>query len=242
MASIVGCARNFDFLTEKLFTPCARGDRRYLHLFFIVMKKITHPQLIRYGIASSFLMLATMAHAVTTLVSPSRYSITEGVAFTLGNNGASDFLFNWTDPSGAPPLSSSNSVDPTLILTLGQTYTFQRITTAHPFVIMNNTAAAFMNGIDGTYSRTTGSSTDITNATLTPMANFTADPGTPGNTISWTPSEVGDFWYTCTVTSHPDMAGKITVIPEPSAFGLIAGGFAFVAFRRRRSFGRDTGK
>jgi hypothetical protein len=206
------------------------------------MKNKTYPQLIQYGIASSFLMLATMAHAVTTLVSPSRYSVSEGVAFTLGNSGASDFLFNWTDPSGAPPLSFSNIADPTLILTLGQTYTFQRITTAHPFVIMNNTAAAFMSGTDGTYSRTTTSSTDINNATLTPIANFTANPGNPGNTISWTPSQVGDFWYTCTVTSHPGMAGKITVIPEPSAFGLIAGGFAFAAFRRRRGFGRDSGQ
>lgn len=187
-------------------------------------------------------MLATKAHAVTTLVSPSRYSATEGVAFTLGNNGASDFLFNWTDPSGIPPLSFSNIADPTLILTLGQTYTFQRITNAHPFVIMNNSAAIFMSGTDGNYSRTTTSSTDINNATLTPVANFTANPGTPGNTISWTPSQAGDFWYTCTVTSHPGMAGKITVIPEPSAFGLIAGGFAFAAFRRRRGFGRDGGK
>ena len=187
-------------------------------------------------------MLATMSHAVTTLVSPSRYSVTEGVAFTLGNNGASDFLFNWTDQSGAPPLSSSNVADPTLILTLGQTYTFQRITTAHPFVIMNNTAAAFMSGADGSYSRTTTSSTDINNATLTPIANFTANPGTPGNSISWTPSQVGDYWYTCTVTSHPGMAGKITVIPEPSAFGLLAGGFAFAAFRRRRGFGRYSEK
>lgn len=206
------------------------------------MKNKTHPRLIQCGVASSFLMLATMSHAVTSLVSPSRYSVTEGVAFTLGNNGAADFLFNWADPSGAPPLSFSNIADPTLILTLGQTYTFQRITTAHPFAIMNNTAAAFMSGADGTYSRTTTSSTDINNATLTPIANFTANPGTPGNTISWTPGEVGDFWYTCTVTTHPGMAGKITVIPEASAFGLIAGGFAFGVFRRRRGFGRYNGK
>jgi plastocyanin len=206
------------------------------------MKTKIHPRLIQYGIASSFLMLTTMSHAVTTLVSPSRYSVTEGVAFTLGNNGAADFLFNWTDPSGAPPLSFSNIADPTLILTLGQTYTFQRTTGAHPFAIMNNTAAAFMSGADGTYSRTTTSSTDINNATLTPIAAFTADPAPTTDLISWTPSQVGDFWYTCTVTSHPGMSGKITVIPEPSAFGLIAGGFAFAAFRRRRSFGRYSDK
>lgn len=200
------------------------------------------PRLIQYGIATSFLMLTTVSHAVTTLVSPSRYSVTEGVAFTLGNNGASDFLFNWTDPSGTPPRSSANIADPTLVLTLGQTYTFQRITTAHPFVIMNNTAAAFMSGTDGAYSRTTNILTDINNATLTPIANFTASPGTPGNTITWTPSQVGDFWYTCTVTSHADMAGKITVVPEPSAVGLVAGGLAFAGFHRRRGSSRSSEK
>ena len=206
------------------------------------MKSKTHARLIQYGIASSFLMLATMSDAVTTLVSPSKYSVTEGVAFTLGNNGASDFLFNWTDPTGAPPQNFSNIADATLILTLGQTYTFQRISTSHPFAIMNNTAAAFMSGTDGTYSRTTTDSTVITNATLTPVVNFTANPGIPGNTISWSPNQVGDFWYTCTVASHPDMAGKITVIPEPSAFGLIAGGLAFAALRRRRDFGQTSKK
>ena len=206
------------------------------------MKNKTYPRLIPSGIASSFLMLTTMSHAVTTLVSPSRYSVTEGVAFTLGNNGASDFLFTWTDPSGAPPLSSSNIADPTLILSLGQTYIFQRITTAHPFAIMNNTAAAFINGADGTYSRTTTNSTDINNATLTPIADFTASPAPTTDLITWTPGQVGDFWYTCTVTSHPGMAGKITVIPEPSAFGLIAGGFAFAAFRRRRGISRYSKK
>ena len=187
-------------------------------------------------------MLATMAHAVTTLVSPSRYSVTEGVAFTLGNNGAADFHFNWTDPSGAPPLSFSNIADPTLILTLGQTYTFQRTTGLHPFVIMNNTAAAFMSGTDGAYNRTTSSSTDINNATLTPIADFTADPAETTDLITWTPSQTGDFWYTCSVTGHPGMAGKITVIPESSAFGLIAGGFAFAALRRRRGISRYSKK
>lgn len=183
------------------------------------MQNKTHLRLLQCGILSCSLILATTSHAQTTLVSSNVYSVDSGVAFTLGNSGASSFLFNWTDPTGATPASFSNIADPTLVLTLGQTYTFQRITTAHPFVIMNNTAAAFMSGTDGTYSRTTTSSVDITNATLTPIADFTAIPGTPGNTISWTPSQVGDFWYTCSVASHPDMAGKITVtsvvVPQP---------------------------
>lgn len=200
------------------------------------MKIKKYSRLIYVGIASSFFMLATMSHAVTTLVSTSRYTVTEGVAFTLGNSGASDFLFNWTDP-GAGGASFSGIADPTLVLTLGQTYTFQRTTTAHPFVIMDNTAADSISGEDGTFVRTT--TLDISGATLTPVEDFTANPATvddPGNTISWTPTEVGDYWYTCTVTSHTGMTGKITVIPEPSTIALLAGGFAFAALRRRRRF------
>lgn len=201
------------------------------------MKYKTHPRLIQCGIASSLILLTTMSHAVTTLVSPSRYSVTEGVAFTLGNNGASDFLFNWTDPAGAPSSSGLNIADPTLVLTLGQTYSFQRTSLAHPFALMDNSAAAFISGTDGSFSRTTSDSTLISAATL-----FTVSPGTPGTAVSWTPDQVGDFWYTCTVLSHPGMTGKITVIPEPSAFGLIAGGFACAALRRRRGFARVNEK
>lgn len=199
------------------------------------MKIKKHPRLIYCSIASSFFMLATMSHAVTTLVSPNRYTVTEGVAFTLGNISASHFTFNWTDP-GLNGVSFAGIEDPTLVLTLGQTYTFQRISDFHPFVIMDNTAADFIDGSDGTFFRTSTSASDISGATLTPVEDFTANPGTPGNTISWTPTEVGDFWYTCTVTSHTAMTGKITVIPEPSTIALLAGGFAFAALRRRRRF------
>lgn len=168
---------------------------------------------------SCSLMLATISPAQTLIVSPAVYSVNSGVAFTLGNNGTSDFLFNWTDPTGATPLSFSNISDPTLILTVGQTYTFQRISGAHPFAIMDNSAAAFMTGTNGSYSRTTSSSTDINNATLTPIADFTADPGPTSDLISWTPTQLGDFWYTCTVTGHRGMSGKFTVtsavVPPP---------------------------
>lgn len=175
------------------------------------MKNKTHLRLLQCGILSCSLILATPSHAQTTLVSPNVYSVDSGVAFTLGNSGATSFLFNWTDPTGAPPPSFSNIADPTLILRIGQTYTFQRITAAHPFAIMNNSAAAFMTGTDGSYSRTTADINVINNATLTPIADFTANPGPTTDFISWTPSQVGNFWYTCTVTSHPGMSGKFIV-------------------------------
>ena len=188
--------------------------------------------------ASVMLLLTTLtfsAQAVTTLVSPSVYSVTEGVTFSLANNGASDFLFSWTDPTGAPANSFTNIADPTLRLTIGQTYNFQRTSGFHPFVIMNNTAAAFMSGTDGTYNRTTSSSTDINNATRTPIANFTADPAPTSDLISWTPSQSGDFWYTCSVQGHPAMTGKIAVaVPEPSSLSLLLLSLGALSLHRRR--------
>jgi hypothetical protein len=197
-----------------------------------------------YGLSASprliplfFLLLIThtfSAQAVTTLVSPSIYSVTQGVAFSISTSGSSDFLFSWTDPFGTPAKSFTNIADPTLRLTIGQTYNFQRTSGLHPFVIMNNTAAAFMSGTDGAYNRTTSSSTDISNATLTPIANFTADPAPTSDLISWTPSQSGDFWYTCSVTGHPAMTGKIAVaIPEPSALSLLLLSLGALSLRRR---------
>lgn len=202
------------------------------------MKTKTYAYLIRCGIACFSLLLANTSYAVTSLISTSKYSVSEGVTFALGNSGAADFLFSWTDPTGSSPASFMSIADPTLVLTAGQTYTFQRTSSAHPFVIMNNTAAAFMSGGDGTFNRTTTSSTDINNATLTPIADFTANPGPTTDLITWTPTVTGDYWYTCSVTSHPGMAGKFTVVPEPSAFALIAAGLTFITLRRRRSRSR----
>ena len=188
--------------------------------------------------AFAILLVTTLtfsAQAVTTLVSPSIYSVTEGVAFSISTSGFSDFLFSWNDPSGAPANSFTNIADPTLRLTIGQTYTFQRTSSSHPFVIMNNTISSFISGTDGAYNRTTSSSTDISNATLTPIANFTADPAPTSDLISWTPSQSGDFWYTCSVQGHPAMTGKIAVaVPEPSSLSLLLLSLGALSLHRRR--------
>jgi hypothetical protein len=181
------------------------------------------------SIALAFCTTIPTLHAVTLNTAPSLYSVSEGVSFTIGNNGASDFLFNWTDPSGNPPASFSNIADPTLVLTLGQTYTFQRTSSAHPFAIMDNSAAAFMSGTDGNYTRTTSDSSVISAATF-----LTASPGTPGAAMTWNPNQLGDFWYTCTVTGHPGMAGKFSVVPEPSTYALFGLGFLCVVYSSRR--------
>ena len=177
------------------------------------------------------LLLTTLtysAHAVTTLVSPKVYSVTEGVTFSLANNGASDFLFSWVDPSGTPANSFANIADPTLRLTIGQTYAFQRTSTSHPFVIMKNTISSFISGTDGSFSRTTSDFTTISNATI-----FTANPA-PAAAVSWTPTTGGDYFYTCAVGSHGSMTGKISVIPEPSSLSLLLLSLgAFSIYRRR---------
>jgi len=179
------------------------------------------------------LLLTTLtfsAQAVTTLVSPKVYSVTEGVTFSLANNFASDFIFSWTDPSGTPANSFTNIADPTLKLSIGQTYTFQRISGSHPFVIMNNTISSFISGTDGSFSRTTSDFTTITNATI-----FTANPGTPGPAVNWTPTIAGDYFYTCSVGSHVGMTGKIVAVavPEPSSFSLLLLSLGALSLRRR---------
>ena len=217
-------------------------------LTFHPMTKNSHSRLIQFCVVSGLLVLTPLSHASTTLLSPSKYLVNEGVAFSIGNSGTAGFLFSWTDSTGV----FSGESDPTLVLEIGQTYTFQRTATGHPFAIMDNSASTFIAGSDGAYARTfpvgtpaADMTTAINAATLAPIADFTAAPApTPPavNTdfITWMPNQVGDYWYTCTVTGHANMTGKITIVPEPSVVGLIAGGVAFAAFRRRRSGGRAT--
>jgi len=179
------------------------------------------------------------ASALTVSESANVYSVNEGVSFDIGNSGASDFLFSWSDPN--PSANSFSALaDPTLVLTIGETYTFQRTSGSHPFIIMDNSASAFISGTDGAYSRTTSDSALITAATLTPIANFTADPSPTTDLISWTPDALGDFWYTCSVTGHTGMTGLISVVPEPSSFALIASASAFALACLRRRVGSQT--
>jgi plastocyanin len=192
-------------------------------------KSSASPHLIPLFVVLLLTTLTFSAQAVTTLVSPSIYSVTERVTFSLANNGASDFLFSWTDPSGSPANSFTNIADPTLKLSIGQTYTFQRTSTSHPFVIMNNTISSFISGTDGSFSRTTSDFNTITSATI-----FTANPGTPGAAANWTPTIAGDYFYTCSVGSHGGMTGKISVIPEPSSLSLLLLSLGALSIRRRR--------
>jgi plastocyanin len=158
-------------------------------------------------------LIAGTAKAETINVAPNVYEVTAGVEFTLGNTSSIDYTFNWSDASG----TFTNVADPTLILRAGQTYTFRRVTSAHPFVITDATLP--VTGSDGNFNRSTFSGSVIDAATLQPLADFTADPAPTADFIAWTPAtaDVGTYYYTCRVTSHPGMTGAISVSMGPVA-------------------------
>ncbi|GJM18183.1 MAG: hypothetical protein DHS20C14_03960 [Phycisphaeraceae bacterium] len=154
------------------------------------------------------LLLAAPALADTTMTAPNIYEVDEGVAFTMSNSGASDFLFTWTDGSG----TFTDIADPTLILSAGQTYTFARTTSSHPFGITDGTLG--VTGTDGSYARTSTEITDIDAAMLQPAEDFIADPAPTADVITWAlvAGDAGDYFYTCRVQFHADMTGRIEVV------------------------------
>ncbi|MFI4872098.1 MAG: hypothetical protein ACIARQ_09820, partial [Phycisphaerales bacterium JB061] len=157
---------------------------------------------------TAFALTAGTAAADTTQIAPNIYKVDAGVDFTMSNNGISGFVFSWTDSSG----TFTNIEDPTLILSSGETYTFMRTTSFHPFVICDDTLP--ITGTDGSFSRTTSDGAVIDAATLAPIADFTADPAPTSDMISWTlaDTDIDIYYYTCRVTGHLDMAGKIEVV------------------------------
>ncbi|MEQ8845529.1 MAG: GC-type dockerin domain-anchored protein [Phycisphaerales bacterium] len=161
-----------------------------------------------YRITAITLGLAALpALAQTTQPEPNVYRVPGGVEFTTGNIGANDYTFFWSDSGG----SFEDVVDPTLILTAGETYIFRRISGAHPFVITDDSLP--VTGSDGTYDRTTTDRAVIDDATLKPIDAFTADPAPTDDFIEWTPTadDVGLYYYTCNVAFHTGMTGAIRV-------------------------------
>lgn len=159
-------------------------------------------------IIGAAMAVAGTGFAQTTEVSPHVFRVESGVDFELNHNGFSDYLFNWTDSSG----SVVNEEDPTLILTAGEVYTFRRLTSSHPFVITDSTLP--ITGIDGFYERDTFDGSEIDGSTLSPIADFTADPGPTTDMIEWSlvSEDIGEYYYTCRVEFHVGMAGRIQVV------------------------------
>jgi hypothetical protein len=117
-------------------------------------------------------------------------------------------LFTWTDVNG----TFTDIEDPSFVFVVNQTYGFHRTTLSHPFVLTDDTLQVL--GTDGSLSRTTLSTQEIDDSTLQPMADFTADPAPTADSISWTPGpfELGNFYYTCRISPHTGMTGKIEIV------------------------------
>jgi hypothetical protein len=175
----------------------------------------------RNTIIATLIAASTLAHADTTQTGPSTYVVDAGVTFTLLSQGASHFLISWSDDSG----TFTDIVDPTLVLSSGETYIFDNDTFSHPFRITNDTLP--VSGTDGSFNRETSSITVINDASLQPIADFTADPEPAVDAITWTPGndDAGDYYYTCLVLSHAGMTGKITIqAPAPCPADLTGDG------------------
>jgi hypothetical protein len=194
---------------------------------------------LRSVLIAFLLSAASATHAVTTRMGTNNvYQVDESVYFKIGDSYTEHFTFTWEDPGSTG--NFPGILDPTLYLSAGQTYRFQRVTSGHNFVLLHPTFTYMIGDEQQGYYRNTTSDAFITNHTL-----GTASYG--GGAYTWTPTALDvnrDFWYTCQVAGHQGMAGKITVIPEPSTLGLAAAallGLALVKQRSRRTKGPGLG-
>ena len=173
-----------------------------------------------------FLLAMPTAYSSTTLVDGT-YRVVESASFQIQNNGASDFVFAW----GSNP-TYSGIFDPSLELYVGQTYIFNRITSAHPFAITKNLP---VQGAPGSLSTTSFNPSSFVYQPEVSGA-FVSNPG-GSDPISWAPTsaEIGTYHYVCTVSGHVSMVGQITVVPEPSTIGLLVVGLSALGLRQRSS-------
>jgi len=150
----------------------------------------------------------TLLHADTTQTGTHVYEVNAGVTFSLHKAGTSSWLWSWTDTSG----TFSNIQDPTIILTAGETYTFDNFTSIHPFGIADDTLPVA--GTDGNFFRTTTSMGVITAAILDPFPDFVANPAPQIDDIVWSPTNaaIGTYYYTCLITFHTGMVGQIRIV------------------------------
>lgn len=135
------------------------------------------------------------------------YRVESGLMFDISNIGASSFAWSWTDFSGM----FVDVEDPTIVLVTGETYLFRRTTGSHPLIVTDDSLE--VTGMDGFLSRVTTDGGVIEAAGLMPLADFTADPAPTSDFIMWTPgaSDIGEYFYTCTVPFHTGMTGRLVV-------------------------------
>jgi len=138
-----------------------------------------------------------------------------------GNISNSPYYAFYSDSSLTQPLDIYSGGSDSLLI--GQSYTFVKSATSHPFYISDNG-----------YNQASSSLISL-------VGNGSAASGIGGGqsfTLSFNgfdPS-VDTLTYYC--TAHSNMVGTLQVVPEPSAATLfIIGGIAVAAIYRRRSWG-----
>ncbi|MEX0876209.1 MAG: GC-type dockerin domain-anchored protein [Phycisphaerales bacterium] len=163
------------------------------------------------ALTAAVALFTGIAAGDTTQTGPNTYTADEGVTFEIQSLASSSFILSWSDDSG-----DFDAIDPTITLTAGQSYIFENMTTVHPFVITDDTLP--VSGTDGDYVRDTTDGAVIDAATLQPIADFTADPQPADDPIDWTPvgDDAGEYYFTCRVTHHADMIGKIIIVEAPA--------------------------
>lgn len=153
----------------------------------------------------------------TTAIGGGIYYVTEGVSFEIYAYSSGSFLFSWTDPDGT---EFNNIQDPTLHLTIGETYTFERSSTGNPLrLTTDQLPVEKVPSVAGPYyRRTTEDLDEIDAASLTPLADFTADPsGVDGVlagdvvVLNVTASIIGTLYYTSLVPGNSEMTGLLIV-------------------------------
>ena len=161
-----------------------------------------------------------------------------GDTFQISFDSSNSFLLR-ADPA------DDYSPDPTLQLTAGETYTFEHSGAMHPFALLDDAAPidATGSGIDGSeFVRTVTDSSFLGNVLGGgSMVAWPQGSSQGSNTLDWTPEE-GNYYYTCGVAGHYNMAGQIIVqaasvsVPEPSTFAISLLGtlLLLVPSRRRR--------
>ena len=190
--------------------------------------------MIRTSIVYGLIVMATLL-ALPTLTSAAQIIGADGDEFEIWFEGASDFRLR-TDPA------DDFLSDPTLILTEGHTYTFTHSGAMHPFAFLDNAApiAATGSSVEGNeFIRTVNDQSFMANVLDGGSMIVYPTGGAFSSTLDWTPTQ-GDYYYTCAVQWHTNMAGRITVqaaasgVPEPTAFGLSAVAIVGLACLRRR--------
>jgi plastocyanin len=132
------------------------------------------------------------------------FEIESGTAISVANSGLSHYLLDLSSHGG-----TSTEADPTLILTAGETYQFLRVTSGHNFALVNGSLPVATNPDGSLYRTVTDSSLDNYDITENISGNSSSN-------VSWTPTETGIYYYTCDVTGHSQMIGKIVVISSPT--------------------------